>query len=258
MRLSALVVTFNEEKHLEECLRSLASCTQLLVVDLGSVDRSIQIARKYTSHVIQHAWEPIAELVLPKVLDKLESEWFIRTDPDEIVPAQLFFDIERCCADNPEAGIIEIPFLYYYLGKPLTTTVWGGVRCFPKVLNKNRIMVPNGVHQAFVTRQGFCTAWIRPTDHNVVRHYWIDSIPQLKEKHRRYLALEGQSRFQRGGRFSWRGMARATMSGLRESLISKKGWQGGWTGWYLSFFYAEYVASAWLSLRRYRNTLEQP
>ena len=57
-RLSAFILTYNEEKNLEPCLRSLKGCVDdIYVVDSGSVDRTIEIARRHGCQVVVHTFE---------------------------------------------------------------------------------------------------------------------------------------------------------------------------------------------------------
>lgn len=259
MKISAVVVTFNEENFLDECLQSLTNCSQLLVVDLGSSDRSVEIAQKYTTQIIQHERVEIAEFILPDILALLENDWFIRVDPDEVVPLNLLEEIVEFIEKTPEAAIVEIPFQYYFLRKPLHTTVWGGVRPFPKVLNTQRVMIHKRVHGAFEIRDGYFPRELPYNGKNAVKHYWIDSYASLIEKHERYLRLEGKSRYERGQRFTWKSWVAVTARAFMYSLVKKQGWRGGWQGWFLSFFFAQYESRAWLAIRAYQMQLaKQP
>jgi glycosyltransferase involved in cell wall biosynthesis len=253
MKISAVVVTYNEEKILEDCLKALRAYDQLLVVDLGSTDRSLEIAQRYATEVFQHKHEPIVEFVVPEIIDRIKNEWYIRVDPDEILPPSLLDDITCCIEEHPDVAIVKIPLEYYFLGKPLGTTVWGGIRYFPKVLHKNRTIFYKRVHGRVETREKFTIRQVNYNGHNVVKHYWIDSFEMLREKHLRYLKLEGKSRFERGLRFSWFRWLYSTFKALLVSLVQKNGWRGGWTGWFLSFYYSSYEMRAWLSLRSYEK-----
>lgn len=253
MKISAIIVSYNEGKLLDNCLLSLKGNDQLIVVDLGSSDNSMEIARRYTSQVISHGLEPIAEFILPDILDVLENDWFIRADPDEVFPSELLSDIVHSIENNPQAAIIELPFEYYFFGKPLTTTVWGGIRHFPKVMNKQRVTIHKRVHGAFEVKEPYRTVKIPYTGRNAVKHYWITSWKQLTEKHLRYLLLEGKSKFERGERFSWVALVKSMFLALAFNLIKYKGLQGGFTGISLSFFHAWYVGMSWLSLRKYQK-----
>ncbi len=257
MKLSALVVTCNEANVLEDCLRSLSGISQLIVVDLESSDGSAEIARKFTQQVYSHPKVPAVELAIPDILHLIENEWFLRADPDEVLPDGLIDGIFQSIENHPDAAIIEIPFEYYFLRRPLKTTAWGGIRHFPKVLNKNRIAVHKWVHAGISPEEGFTVFQLPFNGHNAVRHYWIDSLEALREKHERYLRLEGKSRHERGERFSWLKMAYKSARYFLYSFLKMKGILGGRDGWFLSFFFAQYEARAWLSLRDFERRLEE-
>jgi len=84
MKISTLVVTYNDEKHLEECLDPLRRFAELVVVDLGSSDRSVEIAQRLGIKVIRKPWVPIGEMILPTMIPTMKHDWVLRVDPDEV------------------------------------------------------------------------------------------------------------------------------------------------------------------------------
>jgi len=54
--ISAIVVCFNEEHNIRDCLESLKWCNEIVVVDSFSTDRTVEICREYTDRVIQRPW----------------------------------------------------------------------------------------------------------------------------------------------------------------------------------------------------------
>mgnify|MGYP000716468833 CR=1 FL=1 len=55
-KISALIVCFNEEKNIRDCLESLKWCDEIVVVDSYSTDRTVEICRQFTDRVIQREW----------------------------------------------------------------------------------------------------------------------------------------------------------------------------------------------------------
>lgn len=108
--------------------------------------------------------------------------------------------------------------------------------------------------KVFQPKNGFKVFTVEFEGDNFVAHYWIDSYSQLFSKHERYLKMEGRARFIRGERFSWKKLFGHTWENFKASLVHKSGWRGGWVGWFLSFFYAQYEARGWLALRQYENS----
>ncbi|MBI5804753.1 glycosyltransferase family 2 protein [candidate division TA06 bacterium] len=95
MGISALLVTYNEEKrHLKECLQSLAWADEIVVVDSGSSDRTVEIARQQSAKVYHHAWQGFG----PQKnwgIGKCRNDWILSIDADEIVGEGLAREIVK-------------------------------------------------------------------------------------------------------------------------------------------------------------------
>jgi glycosyltransferase involved in cell wall biosynthesis len=257
MKISALVVTLNEEKRLCQCLQSLSFCDQLVVVDLGSTDRSPQIAAEFATTFIAHAPVPIVEEIWAEMFDTLTHDWILRVDPDEILTPGLIPLIAAHITGNVETGAFTLPYICYFRDRPLAVSVWGGLRRFTRLFHKNRIQPFGRVHAGYSLKNGFRLGDIPYDGQNTVQHYWADTYRQLFQKHRRYLKKEGQSRYEQGLRFSWSAALYATAKACYISLIQKRGWRSLWSGWFLSFFYAVYELRSWGSLRSYVKSLPE-
>ncbi|MCC6636660.1 MAG: glycosyltransferase, partial [Ignavibacteriaceae bacterium] len=59
-KISISLITFNEEKNIERCLKSVTWADEIVVVDSGSKDRTVELAKKYTGVVIHNDWEGFA------------------------------------------------------------------------------------------------------------------------------------------------------------------------------------------------------
>jgi len=89
--LSVLIITYNEEIHLEHCLRSLAGWVdEIFVVDSFSTDRTVEIARSFGAHVVQHEFQYHAQQKNWALSNlPLHGEWILLLDADERVPTSL-------------------------------------------------------------------------------------------------------------------------------------------------------------------------
>lgn len=254
MNVSALVITCNEARYLRQCLDSLAFCEQLAVVDLESSDGSAEIARSCATDFISHTRVPFAEEIWAEWMPKLKNDWVLRADPDEIFPTSAVPAIEAILqADPGNLAIVNVPYQYYFKGRKLDHTSWGGIRFSSKIIHRNRVDIYARVHRALVIKPGYLQQNLPYDGNNAVRHYWVDSISELFVKHRRYLAHEGKSRYDHGIRFTWLEMARHIWRQFHRDFFKKGGWRGGWTGYFLSGFRSYYEGSSWLALRRYQR-----
>ena len=89
IKFTGIVVTYNEENHLKECLTSLMFCDQLIVVDLGSTDRSIEISKQCGAEIKHEKLVPIVEQIKERVVGFSRNDWIIFIDPDEVFPLDI-------------------------------------------------------------------------------------------------------------------------------------------------------------------------
>jgi glycosyltransferase involved in cell wall biosynthesis len=99
MKITAVILTFNEEIHLARCIESLLPLTQdIIVVDSLSTDRTIEIARKYGARVLERAWENNHSIQFNWALTELDSnqtEWVLRIDADEVLTPELVSELKQ-------------------------------------------------------------------------------------------------------------------------------------------------------------------
>ena len=95
--LSVIILTFNEEKNIEDCLKSVHGWVdEIFVVDSGSIDRTLEIARKYTDKIYQHPFENYskqrnwAQDNLP-----IKNEWVFHIDADERATPELADELKK-------------------------------------------------------------------------------------------------------------------------------------------------------------------
>ncbi len=112
VKISAIVHTYNAEKHLRECLQALAPADEILVVDMESTDSTVEIARQAGARVVV---KPRGEHRIPEAyrdfaIHEARYPWVLVVDADELVPKALFdwlrAEIER--DSSPRAFLIPI------------------------------------------------------------------------------------------------------------------------------------------------------
>ena len=90
--ISAVVITKNEERNIEDCLRSVEFCDEIVVVDSFSDDRTVEIARRYTERVEQRRWNGINEQ-REYAKGLASNEWVLDLDADERISPELAAEI---------------------------------------------------------------------------------------------------------------------------------------------------------------------
>lgn len=98
MKITAIVLTYNEEIHLARCLESIRNLTdRIYVVDSFSTDKTLDIARQFNVNLLQRVWDNNHSNQVNWALDQLpeNTDWVIRIDADEIIEPELVEEIKR-------------------------------------------------------------------------------------------------------------------------------------------------------------------
>jgi Glycosyl transferase family 2 len=118
-RVAACLVAQNEQERLAAALDSVAFCDEVIVVDGGSTDRTVEIAERAGARVIENPWPGFAAQ-RNVALDAARSEWILEIDADERVSPSLRASIEALLAAPPAGvGMAVCPLRQRFLGRPL-------------------------------------------------------------------------------------------------------------------------------------------
>ena len=122
IKLSAAVITKNEEDKIGDCIDSLSFCDEIVVVDSGSTDATVKIAESKGARVISHEWEGhVGQKNF--ALDQTKGTWVLSLDADERVSAKLKDEITAQLA-NPVADGFAIPRLVFYINRWIRRCGW--------------------------------------------------------------------------------------------------------------------------------------
>src|SRR5499427_10384824 len=122
MRLSAIIITRNEEANIGACLDRLAFCDERIVVDAGSTDRTVALARQKGARVETHDWRGFGAQK-NFALSLAQGDWVLSIDADERVSGALAREIEHAVADGCADGF-EIPRLSSFAGREMRHSGW--------------------------------------------------------------------------------------------------------------------------------------
>lgn len=255
--ISAVVVSCNEGHLLEECLKSIWFCEELVVIDLMSKDNSLEVANLYADKVISHPVVPVVEYIRAWIKDKVKYNWILFVDPDEVYPECLIKSIADLFSKGISQKIsgLEMPWQFHFKQYPLKGTNWGGKQYKEALRHRNRNDFCVDVHRDMNSREGYHTIRIEMNDANAIKHKWMQSYTQLIQKHKRYIKEEGKSLFNYGKRYSVREHYKQVYRAFRYSFLIKKGYLDGKIGFFLSLFWAWYNFAIWNSLKKYESSL---
>jgi len=121
--LSVTVITKNEAHNIEACLRSVAFANEIIVLDSGSTDNTVQLARSLGAKVSTSAdWQGFG-IQKNRALALASCDWVLSIDADERVPAELQAEI-RAALETPTFDIYSFPRLSSYCGQYMHHSGW--------------------------------------------------------------------------------------------------------------------------------------
>lgn len=123
MNISATIITFNEERNIARVVESLRCCDEILVLDSGSNDRTVDIAGKLGARVVEASWHGYA--AQKNIAAGLAAhDWVLSLDADESLSEALEAEIWQIKKAGPKFDGYTVPRLAQYLGRWILHSGW--------------------------------------------------------------------------------------------------------------------------------------
>jgi glycosyltransferase involved in cell wall biosynthesis len=237
--LSGLVTSRNEADLLGRCLDSIAFCDEIIVIDVESDDHTAEVAASHGAWVVRHALVPIAEAARVTVAPKARHDWLLVIDPDEEVPRALAENVRELLPMIPsDVAAVDAPRQYYFAGKPLRGTIWGGPNKRRLLVRRSAVELTPTIWGGMRIKPGYRVLEMPFTSETAIVHLWTTGYRDLVRRHLHYLKLEPVDRAAGGEVTGFRALARTPWRSFRESFLQKKGYRDGPRGLALSLFWA--------------------
>jgi glycosyltransferase involved in cell wall biosynthesis len=123
MRISATIIACNEERNIARAIESLRCCDEILVVDSGSTDRTVEIAEKLGARVIESPWPGYAKQK-NLAAEKACYDWIFSLDADEALSEALEAEIWQLKKNGPGCDAYTMPRMAQYLGRWILHSGW--------------------------------------------------------------------------------------------------------------------------------------
>lgn len=119
--ISVVLATYNEEDSLENCLKSIEKLAdEIVIVDGGSTDKTLDIAKRFKARIIQTNNPQIFHINKNKAIDSAEGDWILQLDADEVVTENLAGEIKNAVLAESDINGYWIPRKNFFLRKFLT------------------------------------------------------------------------------------------------------------------------------------------
>lgn len=238
-KLTAIVLSYNESEHIQDCVKSLDFADDCLVFDSFSTDNTVDLARQVGANAIRHQFTDYASqrnAALAQVTGK--TDWVLFVDADERVSPELAEEIRRAIMSREYAGY-RIPRYNYIFGKLTKGSGW-----YPdyqtRLLKVGKARYENPVHEVVVLDGDLGTL-----KEHFIHHNYKD-IAHFVEKQRKYTRYDAQIMFDEGIHPKPQNYILQPLRHFRWRFFELGGYRDGWHGLRLS------VMMAWYEFRKYQ------
>ena len=235
MKLTATVITYNEAEHIQHALESVAWADEIIVVDSGSTDGTVELARPLATRVIVRDWPGYSDQK-NFAADNASNDWVLSVDADERVTPELAAEIRGVLSREPQARGFRIRRVSWYLGRWVRSTDW-----FPDYqlrLYDRRAGRWNGlaIHESFRLASG-TPAKLGGELH----HYAYRDISHHLKKIDAYTTMLARQAHEQGRRANPLGMAVHPWLAFLRNYVLRRGFTDGTAGLVISLLNAYYV-----------------
>lgn len=225
-KISAVIITYNEEKNIARCINSVVNWVdEIVVVDSFSTDSTLELAKSLGAVVTQHAFGGYIEQK-NYALQQAKNEWILSLDADEEVSENLKKSILAIENWN-HASIYSFNRLSNYCGQWIKHCGW-----YPDV--KTRLFRKDSgswggknPHDKYIANVGITTQHLKGD----LLHYTFYTVEQHQQQIHKFSSIAAQSYYDKGIRSNRFKLVFSPLSKFVRNYILKMGFLDGYYGW---------------------------
>ena len=249
IKLSVVIITLNEEKDLPRCLESVSGLAdEIVVVDSGSTDKTVEIARSYNAKVYVRKFDNYANQK-NFASNMTQGEWLLALDADEEIEPELVREIKLLFSKEKKEYIAySFPRKNIILGKLIRYSRW------QPELDRHIWLWKKGfgewrgdVHEELVANGTVGRL------KNAKIHHQYDTVKEFIVMVDRYSEIEANQRMEKGERFSYHRLFFDPLYNFFVRFIYRLGFLDGWRGFVLSYLMGIYHFIVWIKVLGMQN-----
>ncbi len=233
MKISATIITFNEERNIARAIESLRCCDEILVVDSGSTDRTVEIAEKLGARVVECPWRGYAAQK-NAASEEATHDWILSLDADESLSESLEAEIWQLKKTGPRFDAYTMPRLAQYLGRWILHSGWYPDRKIRLFDRRKSRWVGDYVHESVQVN-----GRLGHLDSNIL-HFTCGSLSEHLKVMDRYTTLAAEQMVASHKKIGWRHLVLDPPWTFFRAYILQRGFLDGVEGLSIAYMAALY------------------
>ncbi|WP_115707459.1 glycosyltransferase family 2 protein [Legionella sainthelensi] len=232
MTLSVIIITKNEEQNIRRCLESVQFADEIIVLDSGSTDSTVAIAKEYTGNVYSTDW-PGYGAQKQRALSKAQCDWVLNLDADESVSQELQQEMIRAMASD-SADAFRVAIQMYFYNQPLrySSSPKRHARLFKRA---NAYFSDDIVHEKIVLPDGARIGKIK----SPIMHHSFKDVSHVLYKLNKYSSYSAKTYISKQKRPSLTKTLAGTLWMFFRCYIVQRGFLDGKRGFIFAVFNAQ-------------------
>lgn len=196
--ISVVINTLNADRLLDKCLESVKDADEILICDMYSEDKTVEIAQKFGCKIVYHERTGIVEPARNWAMEQASGDWILVLDADELVTPELWKYLKDY-ANNPKEGFFACDLQRETVMDGKILRSWFQSKC-KRFWKKGVCTYTDTIHQMPITHEGK-DFHIKGKNLSII-HYHMPSIGSFNEKIDRYTDFELKKFTEKGKKFS--------------------------------------------------------
>lgn len=226
-KVSLVIITLNEENNIERCIRSAPWVDDIVVVDSGSTDKTVELAESLGARVFVEEWRGY-RLQKIRATELAKYDWVLSLDADEGLSPDLNKKLQEMKTTGQlTAGGYESPRLTYHLGRWIRHGGWYPDKQI-RFFNRQKCKWSAGhVHERIEGEN------IQPIDQPIY-HWPFPTLSEQVQTNDEYSSLAAKDLWDQGKKFSLAKLLFKPVSKFIETYLFKRGFLDGLPGLIIS------------------------
>lgn len=233
IKISAAIITLNEQRNIARAIESLRCCDEVVVVDSGSSDRTCEIAANLGARVVEAQWRGFAGQK-NYAMEQCSHDWVLSVDADEALSEALEGEIWQLKKSGPQADGYTMPRMAQYLGRWILHGGWYPDRKVRLFDRRKACWEGDFVHES-VKVAG-------PVEHlqaNLL-HFTCESLTEHIKTMDRYTTLAAEQIIALNRPVTWTSLVVNPMWTFVSTYFLKRGFLDGFEGMAIAYMAATY------------------
>ncbi|MHC4778965.1 MAG: glycosyltransferase family 2 protein [Planctomycetota bacterium] len=246
-KVSAVIIVYNEESNLRECLETVKWADEIVVVDSHSTDRTVEIACEFTDKIFQKEYEGHIDKKR-FALTKASHDWVFSIDADERASDELIEEIRGALGRVADAVAgFDMPRMTKHLGRWIRHGEWYPDRV-RRLFRRSRMRYEGTEPHDKVIFEGAC-GHLR----GKLLHYNYRDFAHQIQTVQAYSDEAAKALFSKGRKAGFLNLFLRPWVKFAKCYILKRGFLDGWPGFIVAFTSAFYVLAKYAKLYELQN-----